>query len=485
MSTTSAKLTLPYMQAAQAQKHVTHNEALRVLDALVQTGVISKDVNSPPSLPADGDAYVIAAGGTGDWAGQDGNLAVWDDNAWLFYTPNEGWTVWVNDLDTLWSFDGTGWAETAPAESWQNQPMLGINTTADATNRLSVSAPATLLSNEGAGHQLKINKAASGDTASLVFQSNWAGHAEMGLAGETDFSIKTSDGTSWFTALKCASTDGRVSFPSGVSGRIEVFGTGNSVFIGEDAGSNDDLSDNNNVFVGAYAGQENTAGYYGNAVGTYALRYNTMGASNCAFGFAALYNNTTGSNNTAIGGSSLRWTTTGADNIGYSNCAGLGIDTRVSGSNQVQLGNSSTTTYAYGAVQDRSDARDKTDVRDTVLGLDFITRLRPVDFRWDMRDDYFDEVEETDPETGEVVTKLVKVKKDGSRKRGRFHHGVIAQEVAAVLEEAGLDFGGYQDHNYSGSGEDVLSIGYTEFIGPLIRAVQELAAEVAALKAKV
>ncbi|RME17532.1 MAG: hypothetical protein D6801_03250, partial [Alphaproteobacteria bacterium] len=61
--------------------------------------------------------------------------------------------------------------------------------------------------------------------------------------------------------------------------------------------------------------------------------------------------------------------------------------------------------------------------------------------------------------------------------------GLIAQEVAQVLAETGLDFGGFQDHNYSGNGEDVLTIGYTELIAPLIRAVQELAEEVAALKA--
>jgi len=514
----TAKLALPYIHSSQAQKHVTHNEALRTLDALVQAAVVSKDVTAPPSLPVDGEAYVVPAGATGDWSGHEGEIAVWQENAWVFHAPNEGWTVWVSDLDALWSHDGAAWVETAPPESWQNQPMLGINTTADTTNRLSVSAPATLLTGEGAGHQLKINKAADTDIASLLFQSNWTGHAEMGLAGDTDFSIKTSsDGTSWFTALQCAASTGRVSFPVGVSGRIEVFDTGDSVFIGHGAGANDDLSNNYNVFVGKSAGLSNTTGSYNvaaglnslssnttggsnAAVGNSALRYNTTGSynvatganairdnttgsKNAAVGVNALLYNTTGSNNAAVGADALRYTTTGADNTSYTNCSGLGYDTRVSGSNQVQLGNSSTTTYAYGAVQDRSDARDKSDVRDTVLGLDFITRLRPVDFRWDMRDDYFDEVEETDPETGETVTRLVPVPKDGSRKRRRFHHGLIAQEVAQVLTETGLDFGGYQDHNYKGNGEDVLTIGYSELIAPLIRAVQELTARVEALEA--
>ncbi|WP_050604274.1 hypothetical protein [Ruegeria sp. 6PALISEP08] len=75
--------------------------------------------------------------------------------------------------------------------------------TSDTTNRLTVRSPATLLTHEGGGHQLKINKASAGDTASLLFQSNWTGHAEMGLSGNTGFSIKVSlDGGSWTDALK-------------------------------------------------------------------------------------------------------------------------------------------------------------------------------------------------------------------------------------------------------------------------------------------
>jgi hypothetical protein len=128
--------------------------------------------------------------------------------------------------------------------------------------------------------------------------------------------------------------------------------------------------------------------------------------------------------------------------------------------------------YAYGAVQNRSDARDKKDVQDTALGLDFIKALRPVDFRWDYRDDY----REDGKPLSDVVT-------DGSKKRARFHHGLIAQEVKAACKVAGVEFGGYQDHKVNG-GEDVMSLGYEEFIAPLIKAVQELAAEVEMLKAR-
>jgi hypothetical protein len=202
----------------------------------------------------------------------------------------------------------------------------------------------------------------------------------------------------------------------------------------------------------------------------------------------------------------------GVQAVAYTNCTLLGYSTAVTGSNQVQLGNASTTTYAYGAVQNRSDNRDKADVRSTVLGLDFINALRPVDFKWDMRQDYFDEVSEEIEvsviekqmvNTGNVddqgrpvfeerevtvvrkqpSTKFVPVEKDGSRKRNRFHHGLIAQEVKAACDAAGVDFGGYQDHSIKG-GADVLSIGYEELIAPLIKAIQQLSLEVADLKSK-
>jgi hypothetical protein len=79
--------------------------------------------------------------------------------------------------------------------------------------------------------------------------------------------------------------------------------------------------------------------------------------------------------------------------------------------------------------------------------------------------------------------KLANITHDGSKKRSRFHHGLIAQEVKAVLDAKGIDFGGFQDHSVKG-GDDVLSIGYEELIAPMLKAIQELSAEVAALKSK-
>lgn len=101
---------------------------------------------------------------------------------------------------------------------------LGINASADDTNRLAVSSEATLLNNAGSGHQVKINKNAVGDTASLVMQTGFSGRAELGLAGNDDFSLKVSaDGGAWFTALAADAASGSVSLPHGasISGQVQ------------------------------------------------------------------------------------------------------------------------------------------------------------------------------------------------------------------------------------------------------------------------
>jgi hypothetical protein len=211
-------LGLPYIMAAQAQKHVTHNEAIRALDAIVQLAVLDRDLVAPPASPAEGDCYIVGAGATGAWASQDGNIAAFQDGAWMFYAPREGWVAWVADEDALFAWDGAAWV-LAGGGSVNPTPLVGINATADATNRLSLSSPASLFNHEGAGHQLKINKSAAADTASLLYQTGFSGRAEMGLSGDDDFHVKVSaDGTTWTEAIVVDKDTGIVSFPQGGSG---------------------------------------------------------------------------------------------------------------------------------------------------------------------------------------------------------------------------------------------------------------------------
>jgi hypothetical protein len=237
-----------------------------------------------------------------------------------------------------------------------------------------------------------------------------------------------------------------------------------------------------NAAVGVLCLNKNTTGGNNVGVGMYALNENTSGSSNVAVGTLALNPNTAGNNNTAVGFAAL-------NQAGLVNCTGIGAGASVSASNQVQLGDSATTTFVFGTVQNRSDARDKADIRPTVLGLEFIKALRPVDYRWDMRDSYrtpmppplLPDVSDEEKSAYDAImaewqerSKLANIVHDGSQKKKRFHHGLIAQEVADLIKTTGLDFGGLQDHSRSG-GDDVLSIGYDELIAPLIKAVQELA----------
>lgn len=213
MADNSTILSLPLILPAQAQKHVTHNEALRVLDVVVQLAVKNRTLATPPVAPLAGDRHIVAAAATAEWAGQAGKIALFEDGLWQFFAPLAGWRAWVAAEDAVASFDGVQWATMADAPLVVGQ--MGVSATPDATNRLSVSSPATLLTHAGSGHQLKVNKAGPGDTASLLFQTGWSGRAEMGLAGSDDFAVKVSpDGAAFHTGFTVAAADGRLTLPA-------------------------------------------------------------------------------------------------------------------------------------------------------------------------------------------------------------------------------------------------------------------------------
>lgn len=210
----TSNLKLPYILAAQSQKHVTHNEALRALDALVQLSVMDKDLAAPPGSPAEGARYIVAGAPTGAWVGHATHIAAYQDGAWAFHVPLEGWRAWVADEDTVYAFNGTTWV--ASGGGVNPVPLVGVNATADTTNRLSVASPASLFNHEGAGHQLKINKAAAANTGSVLFQTGFSGRAEFGLTGDDDFHVKVSaDGSAWQEAIVISRSTGGVAFKSG------------------------------------------------------------------------------------------------------------------------------------------------------------------------------------------------------------------------------------------------------------------------------
>ncbi len=218
MPNTSNRVKLPYVLQSQSQKEVTVNASLDLIDALLQAAVVSVGVNTPPGSPVAGDCYVVGTSPTGAWTGQGKAIAVYS-TGWTFITPWEGLTVWAMDTNALNSYDGSAWGLTTAAVSFQNIPMVGINATADSTNKLSVNSAAILFNHIGNDVQVKLNKNASGDKASFLFQSNWSARAEFGLLGDDNFTLKVSpDGSTFYDALKLMAGSGRMAVKSNGSG---------------------------------------------------------------------------------------------------------------------------------------------------------------------------------------------------------------------------------------------------------------------------
>ena len=250
---------------------------------------------------------------------------------------------------------------------------------------------------------------------------------------------------------------------------------GSSTAVGAYALENNTVG--GNTAVGAQALNQNITGTGNTAVGYYALQSNTS-SNNTAVGYCALNQNTTGYSNLALGHNALR------NNTAYSYCTGLGYNAQVTGDRQVQLGGASDTVYAQKAVVTRSDERDKIDITDSDLGLNFILKLKPRRYKMNPREAYFQTIENTEMTSENIATNDYTAPNDGSKARKRPHYGLVAQEVKQAMNELDIDFAGYLDSKVDG-GEDVLSLGYTEFIAPMIKAIQQQQEMIETLKKEI
>ena len=210
------------------------------------------------------------------------------------------------------------------------------------------------------------------------------------------------------------------------------------------------------------------------AVGSGALRKLTTGVANVAVGNGALYESLTNIGNTAVGYNAGLNLVSGSNNTILGNGAQASTTTV---SNEITLGNSSIATLRcqITSITALSDVRDKYDIEDLPVGLDFINSLKARRFKWDKRDAYFDEVEtENGPPT------KVAVPKDGSRKSDEWNEGFIAQEVDEAATAAGVD---WMNLVYK-SNPEKLEMTPGKLIPVLVKAVQELTARLEALEAR-
>ncbi|MEM8616548.1 MAG: DUF2793 domain-containing protein [Pseudomonadota bacterium] len=352
-------LGLPYLLPNQAQKHVTVNESLAALDGLAMASIESRNETIPPIEPGDGLIWIVPEGTAGDWIGQTDTLAWRRDGAWQFITPQEGWRVWDRSDQTLLVYQSGAWQPLLSNLTGIERLHLGLNGAvsapfaAELNTALWTAAPSSTGGNGDL--RLTLNKEASANTASLIFQSNWVGHCELGLAGDTDFSLRTSpDGQVWTTALHVDAASGHIglSTPATSSNTLTVNGALECI---SDAGA----------FRLRPIGLMEMSRELGKPL---YIRGRSDGSP--------LSLGATNSSGTAL----PNMLTLRPDNPDIITEVPILPDT----SGQIDLGDGNRRfrdLYLTNPPSVSSDARDKTDIDDLTMGFDLAMALRPVQFR--------------------------------------------------------------------------------------------------------
>jgi hypothetical protein len=199
-------------------------------------------------------------------------------------------------------------------------------------------------------------------------------------------------------------------------------------------------------------GTDNTAD------GVSSLVSNTSGSQNTAVGSGALYDNTTGIGNTAIG------YLAGVNAPGnYSNATAIGYNARVNAGNKIRLGNSAVTVIeGQVAYTFPSDGRFKTAITESVKGLEFIMKLRPVIYNF--------QTQKYDAFINGGTNERFASKIDYTESENIRHNGFIAQEVEKAAKETGYEFDGVIAPK---NAKEAYGISYSQFVVPLVKAVQE------------
>jgi hypothetical protein len=139
----TARFALPLLVQAQAQKEITHNEALVLIDALLQASVEDGPLAAPPTAPEAGQCWIVGAPASGAWAGREAALAVWTAGGWRFAEPRPGMRV-VRSRDGAWlRFAEGAWAEPGMIAAPAGGSMV------DSEARTAIEALTTALKAHG------------------------------------------------------------------------------------------------------------------------------------------------------------------------------------------------------------------------------------------------------------------------------------------------------------------------------------------------
>ncbi|WP_299675919.1 DUF2793 domain-containing protein [uncultured Roseobacter sp.] len=220
MADTSSCLSLPFIQPNQAQKHVTHNEALRILDVLTQLAVLTDDQPTAPADPAEGDRHIVGDAATGDWAGHDGQLTLFENGLWQYFEPKSGWRAYVTGRDALVVFDGSEWIDLDSDELQEISTFgLGMVTvpTAPFSAKLNGALWTALYQADGGDGDIisTLNKETAADDAGFVFQQDFGTRALFGLFGSDNIRLATSpNGTDFRDGMIVNAATGIVEQPN-------------------------------------------------------------------------------------------------------------------------------------------------------------------------------------------------------------------------------------------------------------------------------
>ena len=278
---------------------------------------------------------------------------------------------------------------------------------------------------------------------------------DISLTGNTTGYSNTALGQG--AMANCLAGFGNVALGDGVmQGGAATYNANNNVVAGSNA-MYAVTTASENVVIGAEAMFQSTliTGNRNVAIGFQTLFNTTSGSDNIALGRSTLFNNATGSGNIAIGSSS------GTIGNALTNTIAIGQSVQVNASNLVRIGNTNNTNIGgYGAWQNFSDKRIKNDIKSNVPGLEFITKLVPVTYHIDQE------------KLNKILGSTIKV----TNKDNELHSGFLAQDVEAIAKAISYEFDGVK------SAGGVYSIGYAQFVVPLVKAVQEQQSQIETLR---
>ncbi len=424
--------------------------------------------------------YLGQGAGDNDDGTDNSNIAVGQD---ALYNNTSGYNNTALGTESLSSntvgADNVGVGANTLTYNTNKNNLVAIGSNALYNNGNGASANNEAISNTAVGsYAMYYNNKGSYNTAlgwqSLYRNTEGIKNTSLGNKALHDNSTGNGNTATGYNAL-ITNTTGSYNVANGFSA-LSSNTTGHSnVAIGVKAlYSNIDKS--NLIAVGDSALYSNTTGECNTAIGSESMLNNESGNYNTSTGYHSLFNNTSGICNTAYGSGALKMNGTGNYNtaIGYDAyfynnldntiCIGYNSGGMAEADNRVEIGNSSIT-WIGGQVgwSTYSDRRIKKDIEENVAGLDFITRLRPVTYHLDIHK------QNQMKNRGKNIKKEAEWDSKYDIEQIRMT-GFIAQEVEQAAKEAGYDFSGVQKANDE---LGMYSVRYSEFVVPLVKAVQE------------